>query len=1090
MNKLIFSALALLATLGVSAQTTPSWMRYPSISPDGTTIAFTYKGDIYTVPFSGGKASQLTTNPAYDTRPVWSPDSKQIAFASNRNGNFDIFLVSKEGGAPLQLTTHSSNEYPETFRDANHILYTASIQQDATDGQFPSGVFSQVYEISTEGNRPTLYSSLPMRHIAVSKDGSNVLYNEIKGYEDPWRKHHQSSITWDIWVCTTGNDKSFEKITSFRGEDRNPVWAPDGESFYYLSEQPGSFNVYKSDLSGKTNKQITSFSTHPVRFLTSSANGTLCFGYDGDIYTLKEGDKAKKLDISIISDKLENDLIRQQYADGATDFEVSPLGKEVAFIVRGDVYVTSIEYETTKQITNTPEQERNLSFSPDGRSLLYSSERNGIWGIYKTDLVRKEDKQFTYANELKEEPLVVSGKASFQGVFSPDGKEVAFLEDRTTLRVINLKSKNVRTVMDGKYNYSYSDGDQSFQWAPDSKWILAKYISVGGWNNTDIALIKADGSGEIKNLTESGYSDNNAKWVLGGKAMIWSSDRAGYRSHGSWGSHRDMYIMFFDAEEYDKFRLNKEDLALSEEAAKEKKTEKEKKEKEENDKKKDKEKDKEKDKTDKDKKEESTPLLSFDLENKADRIIRLTINSSALGDAVLTPKGDKLYYCAAFEGGYDLWERNFKENSTRIILKNTGGGMWIDAKGENIFLLSGGRLKKIETSNNQIKDISFRAPFEYKPKEERDYMFRHAWQQVTDKFYTADIHGIDWKGYHKAYEKFLPHINNNFDFQEMLSELLGELNGSHTGARYQPYSSGYETACLGTFYDNSYTGDGLKIKEIITKGPLTKAKSKIKAGCIIEKIDGTPIKKGENYYPLLTGKTNKKVLLSVFDPSTKEHFEEQVTAINRGTESALLYKRWVEQRREMVDKLSGGRIGYVHIQGMNSDSFREVYSELLGRCRNKEAVVVDTRHNGGGWLHDDLATLLSGKEYQRFVPRGQYIGSDPYNKWLKPSVVLVCEDNYSNAHGFPFVYKELGIGKLIGTPVPGTMTAVWWERQIDPSIVFGIPQVGVKDMRDNYLENQELQPDIEVYNDPASQLKGEDKQLEKAVEYLLNTAKK
>lgn len=319
---------------------------------------------------------------------------------------------------------------------------------------------------------------------------------------------------------------------------------------------------------------------------------------------------------------------------------------------------------------------------------------------------------------------------------------------------------------------------------------------------------------------------------------------------------------------------------------------------------------------------------------------------------------------------------------------------------------------------------------------------------------------------------------------------MGELNGSHTGARYQPYSSGYETACLGTFYDNSYTGDGLKIKEIITKGPLTKAKSKIKAGCIIEKIDGTPIKKGENYYPLLTGKTNKKVLLSVFDPSTKEHFEEQVTAINRGTESALLYKRWVEQRREMVDKLSGGRIGYVHIQGMNSDSFREVYSELLGRCRNKEAVVVDTRHNGGGWLHDDLATLLSGKEYQRFVPRGQYIGSDPYNKWLKPSVVLVCENNYSNAHGFPFVYKELGIGKLIGTPVPGTMTAVWWERQIDPSIVFGIPQVGVKDMRDNYLENQELQPDIEVYNDPASQLKGEDKQLEKAVEYLLNTAKK
>ena len=174
---------------------------------------------------------------------------------------------------------------------------------------------------------------------------------------------------------------------------------------------------------------------------------------------------------------------------------------------------------------------------------------------------------------------------------------------------------------------------------------------------------------------------------------------------------------------------------------------------------------------------------------------------------------------------------------------------------------------------------------------------------------------------------------------------------------------------------------------------------------------------------------------------------------------------------------------------MNSESFREVYSALLGRCRNKKAVIVDTRHNGGGWLHDDLATLLSGKEYQRFEPRGQYIGSDPYNKWTKPSCVLMCEDNYSNAHGFPWVYKTLGIGKLIGAPVPGTMTAVWWETQIDPTLVFGIPLVGVKDMQGNYLENQQLQPDVEVYNTPEAQLSGEDTQLKRAVEVMLQTVK-
>ena len=795
------------------------------------------------------------------------------------------------------------------------------------------------------------------------------------------------------------------------------------------------------------------------------------------------------MDVRIISDKVENDLIHQLKTSGATDIAISPNGKEVAFIVRGDVYVTSVDYETTKQITNTPQQERDLDFSPDGRSLVYSAERGETWGVYQSSLVRKDDKYFTYAQELKEEPLVVTSQTSFQPMYSPDGKEVAFLENRTTLRVINLKSKQVRTVLDGKYNYSYADGDQHYQWSPDSKWFLAKYIAVGGWNNTDIVLVKADGSGKMTNLTESGYSDNNAKWVLDGKAMIWSSDRAGYRSHGSWGAQGDVYIMFFDGEAYDKFRLSKEEQALLDEEKQDQKSDTDKGK--DKDAKKDKDKDKDKDKN-KDKKEEPTvEPLKFDLANRKDRIMRLTVNSSFLGDAVLTPKGDKLYYCAAFESGYDLWEHDFKENTTKLLIKGVGGGsMFADKKGENIFLISGGQLKKIEVKNSKTAPIAFKAEFSYRPAKEREYIFHHTWRQVLDKFYDPEIHGIDWAGYEKAYEKYLPHINNNYDFVEMLSEMLGELNGSHTGARYYSASSTPATASLGAFYDNGYTGDGLKVEEIIAKGPLTKADSKIKPGCIIEKIDGTSIKSGEDYYPLLNGKAGKKVLLSVYNPTTKERFEEQVKPITYGVQSNLLYKRWVEQKRQMVEKLSNGRIGYVHIKGMNSESFREIYSDMLGRYREKEAIIVDTRHNGGGWLHEDLAILLSGELFAKFMPRGQFIGNDPFNRWLKPSCVLMCEDNYSNAHGFPWTYKTLKLGKLIGAPVPGTMTAVWWESQIDPSIVFGIPQVGMKDMQGRYLENLQLEPDIEVYNSPESQLKGEDHQLEEAVKEMLKEVNK
>lgn len=1081
MKKILLSAAACILTGWALAQESPLWMRDCAISPDGTTIAFTYKGDIYTVPVSGGRAMQLTSHPAYDTAPVWSPDSKKIAFASDRMGSLDVFIVSREGGVPQRLTTHSGSETPIVFKDNGHVLFAAAIQPSAEDMQFPSGTFNQVYEVSVEGGRPRMFSSMPMEHISIRKDGKQWLYQDKKGYEDPWRKHHKSSIARDIWMYTPGTPGSYAKLTAFRGEDRDPVWAPDGESFYYLSEENGTFNVFKRRLGSASSTQITRHTVNPVRFLTIAENGTLCYGLDGEIYTLAPGKQPKKVKIEIMSDRLDRDVIRQVLQNGVSEMAVSPDGDEIAFIVHGDVYVTSVEYQTTKQITDTPEQERDVDFSPDGRSLVYASERDGLWQIYQASLVKEDEKQFTYATEIKEERLTKSSKTSFQPQYSPDGKEVAFLEDRTAIRVMNLKSKKVRTVMDKKYQYSYSDGDQWFQWSPDSKWILSDFIGVGGWNNKDIVLLKADGKGEMHNLTQSGYNDGRAKWVLGGKAMIWSSDRAGFRSHGSWGAESDVYIMFFDLEAYEKFRMNDEDLALYEEAEKERKM-KEAKEKAEQDKKKKGKKHKKDDK--KEKEEEET--LTFDLENCRDRVMRLTANSSLLGDALLSKDGNMLYYLTSFEGPQDLWVRDLKEGSTRILVKGIGRGYLVQSKQGGIFICGGGGMREINMRSGRPERIEFEAFFNYRPYAEREYIFEHAWQQVKDKFYMKDLHGVDWNGYKKVYEKFLPYINNNYDFAEMLSELLGELNASHTGARYSGRGGAMPTASLGVFYDETYKGDGLKIKEIPAKSPFAQIKTKVTEGCIIEQIDGREVKKGEDYFPLLEGKVGRKIRLAVYNPDTKERFEETIRGIGAGQWNKVLYHRWVERNRAEVERLSGGRLGYIHIEAMNSESFRETYSELLGRYRHKEAVVVDVRHNGGGWLHEDLMVLLGGKEYQRFVAQGQYIGSDPFNQWTKPSCMLVCEDNYSNAHGTPQLYQALKLGKLVGAPVPGTMTAVWWENQIDPSLVFGIPQVGCVDMEGNYAENHELEPDVLIYNSPADVLQGRDAQLEAAVKTLLD----
>jgi len=1085
MKKLFTTAFFWAASLMLAAQVTPLWMRFPAISPDGRQIAFSYKGDIYTVAATGGQARQLTSNAAYDAQPIWSPDGQSIAFASTREGSMDVYLMSSQGGTPRRLTTHSGTETPIAFRDNTHVLFSSSMMPTAQSSLLPESTFPQVYEVSTSGGRPCLFSIITMQDISINANG-DLLYHDVKGYEDYFRKHHQSAVTRDIWLMKGAagkdSDRRFSRLTTFRGEDRTPVWAPDGQSFYYLSERDGTFNVWKRNIDGSGEQQITHHTTNPVRFLTIARDGTLCYGYDGEIYTFRNG-QGQRVSISILADSNDKQLIRSIRTSGATEISVSPKNKEIAFIMHGDVYVTSTEYKTTRQVTNTPEQERNLSFSPDGRSLVYSAERNGTWQIYRSTIKNKQDKQFTYAAEVSEEQLTHTALTSQQPKFSPDGKEIAFFEDRGTLRVMNLQTKAVRTVLDGKYQYSYTDGDLWFEWSPDSRWLLASYIGTGGWNSPDVALVKADGSGEVHDLTNSGYSDRNAKWALGGKAIIFSSDRAGYRSHGSWGAEEDVYIMFFDLDAYERFRMTKEEKEQLEAAEKEDQnadqaaeTSKGKKD----------SKDKKSKKGKKQDAVSTTRALVFDLDNARERILRLTANSSHLGDAILSPGGDTLYYQAAFEDDYDLWMHNLREKRTQLVMKGVGGGQMEADKGfKHLYLLSGS-IKKLDLGKERQETVSFEAPFCWQPYQERQYLFSHVWRQVNDKFYDEHIHGIDWEGYRKVYEKFLPHINNNYDFSDMLSEMLGELNGSHTGSRYYPDGPTLRTASLGLFFDPAYQGDGLLIQEVIKRGPFAVRNTGVTAGCIVTAIDGNPIKAGEDYFWMLDGKAGKPVRVTVRKPQGGATLSVVVKPISQSQLGNIIYKRWVDRNRQLVDSLSGGQVAYVHIKSMNSAGFREVYSELLSdKNRNRKACIVDERYNGGGWLHDDLCTLLSGRLYHNFVPRGKYVGRDPLNKWVGKSCVLMNEDCYSNGSGFPWVYRELGVGKLIGSAVAGTATSVWWETLMDDTLVFGIPQVGKKDMRGQYMENQELFPDIEVYNSPEDYINGRDPQLEAAVREMM-----
>ncbi|UGU15079.1 S41 family peptidase [Sinomicrobium kalidii] len=1056
------------------ARENAQWLRYPAVSPDGETIVFGYMGNLYRVSSKGGTAVPITVGDAYDMRPVWSRDGKTIAFASDRYGNFDVYTMPATGGTPVRLTYNSADDFPYDFTtDGSSVLFGSGREAPSGSVRFPGqGYFRNLYTVPVKGGRPVLISAAGADEAHYNKEGTKIVFQDRKGYEDPWRKHHTSSVTRDIWLYDI-TDNTYKQLSTFQGENRKPVFSANGDAVYYLNEKDGTQNLYKRSLATGDEEQLTAFTDFPVRHLSISGADTTVFTWKGGIYVLAPGGTPRKLDIRVMDDAAFQ-VLKNMDIHSVTEFAVSPEGKEIAFVNRGEVFVTGIDDARTKRITDTPEQERMISWSPDGKTLQFSGERDGSWNIYKVRLKRPDEKYFYASTVLKTEAVAATSAEEFQAEYSPDGKKIAFVEERNILKVMDLDTGKKVTVFPEGRNYSYSDGDWSYQWSPDSKWLLVD-DSKGHFVRRNTALIKADGTGDIFHPVNGGFGEEAPKWALNGKMITYKSSREGRKSLAYQGSREvDIYAVFFDQEAYDRFTLSKEEFDLLKE--------KEEEEKEEDEEKKDEKPGKKK----RDKKEKQAPLV-LDLDNLDNRRIKLTINSSSISDYVLSEEADKLYYLAAFEKGYDLWVTEPRTRETKILAKLGGSpsGIALSDDGKTLYLSNKGKLVKVDTESGKVENIKIDADMEVDAAAERRYMFDHMWRQVKKKFYDPEIHGIDWQMYHDEYVKFLPHINNNYDFRELLSELLGELNASHTGGRFYPDGeNGDHTASLGLLFDERYTGNGIRISEVIAGGPLDNAKSRVKKGDIITKINGKTIGAEENWNKYLINIKDKKTLLTVKSGGTT--FEETVKPVASGAEQRLMYRRWVKTMEKMVDSLSGGRLGYVHIKGMNDGSFRDVYENVLGKNLDKEALVVDTRFNGGGWLHDDLNMFLSGTEYLKFAPQGYVVkGGEPMSRWTKPSIVVMSEGNYSDAFIFPYVYKQNGIGKLVGMPVAGTGTAVWWERQIDPSIIFGIPMVATIGKEGRPTENLELEPDIEVPLPYIDFLNGKDPQLETAVKELL-----
>ena len=1074
MKGILLTAVLLLTSI-LNAQINPKWARYPAISPDGSTIAFTYKGNLFRVASSGGTATQLTYHKAHDYRAVWSNDGQHIAFASDRYGNFDIFTMDALGGEATRLTFHSNDEVPYSFSNEDtYIMFGGVRQDDVKHRQFPISVQPELYKVPIKGGRVSQVLTVPAEDVKLGPDGSFFLYHDKKGYENEFRKHHVSSITRDIWKYDLATDKH-TKLTQFKGEDRTPMVSDDGKTIYYLSEESGSFNVHKFHRDNPSdNQQLTELKTHPVRSL-SYGNGTMAFSYDGEIYTLQDGASPVKVNILV---RTQDGANADQYISinsGIREMAVSPNGKEIAFIARGEVFVTAIEGGLTKRLTNTPEQERFVQFTSDGKAVAYASERDGRWQIFKTTKVRSEELYFFAATLLKEELVLSKSVDCYLPEFSPDGNYMAFIEDRRNLKVINLKTKEEKTLLNPNELYHFQDGDKYFKWSPDSKWLAISWGKT--LSNGEILLVSADGSRK-ENITESGYFDYFPKWVDGGKQLLWFSNRDGLKSYATSGrTQADVYAMFLTQEGWDKFNMSKEDfdlMKLLEESSE--------------DKMEDTKADKKKKKSKKeDNTAEKAKVLTFDWEDVKERKARFTIHSSTLGDAVLSKDGEKLYYLARFEKNMNLWETELRTKKTKMLIPlgaRRARLQW-DAKQENLFLLADGSMSKIDLGGASTKPVKMKSEMQLDADAERQHMFEHVWLRTNAIFYHSNFHGIDWEMLKKEYEKYIPHLGNSYEFAEMVSELLGELNVSHAGGRFDGnITNGDATASLGIFMDYGHQGNGIKITEIIKGGPLDKASFSIAPGSIIEKINGETIAMDTDVAKYLNRIAGQFTLLHILDPNTQKRQQITVKPISIRDEGRLLYKRWVKINEQEVTEKSNGELGYVHIPGMSDGPYRNIYEQMLGKFSDKKGVVVDTRFNRGGDLVADLAMFFTGEPFISYETEDRQVGGEPTSRWTKPTLAIFNESMYSDGHCFASGYTDLKIGKTVGMPVPGTCSFAGWERLPDGGR-WGVVPVSAKNKAGEWMENNQTEPMILVKNAPDVIDKGTDQQLERSIEVLL-----
>jgi tricorn protease len=1097
----------------------------PALSPDGRTLAFDWNGDIWTVPLRGGVARPLTSHPGKDTSPRFSPDGKEIAFLSDREGSPQVFVMPAVGGSPVQVTFHSTGYtlYEWTPDGKGWLVGTA---RDDGWGRRNNDRLQIVHRADDSTKRPAdeLVFDDYAQNGTLSANGKTVLFNR----EGPewWRKGYTGSMSAQLWAYDR-DAKEFSRLPTGDWDSRWPM-SGKGSKVYYTSGQGGCFNIWELDRGSKQTRQVTNFKDDSVVFPCISRDAsTIVFRHLFDLYRMRPGVDEKPIKIDLFrEDDRPASRVERKVLSNATAAAFTADGLEVAMVVGGDLWVMDTELREPKRITRTAEEERLPFFAPDGQSLYFVSDSGGKPEIWRA--TREGKKPWFLTETFKLERMTDDGEDKSALSFSPDGSKLAYVRGRGDLYVGDADGKSPKRIIQ-------SWNPPQYDWSPDGKWFV--YALFDNDFNRDIWIKPLDDSRVPFNLSRHPYNESNPVWSPDGRLIAFVGDRD--RKETS-----DIHYVWLRAQDDEKSARDRtldkaiEKLQKGSTPAQPKKSN--------NppfmgdvD-----------DQTKVDpvpskkeagtqgppaKKEPATVTIDFD--GIHDRIHRVSIPNSNEGNLLWSPDSKKLAFTAQVDGQSGTYTIEVPDNlrPTQLTTSTGSNARWL--KSGNIVWLAAGRPASISTAGAPATPAPAAAPtpragggprggagggaaatpasggYAFTVNHDVDLGRKHqaafdmAWRTMRDNWYDDRLNSREWDRVREKYREAAD--TPDLDALGTLVQLmLGELNGSHLGFRTgtltppstdpaaaEPTSSDGRwrliTHHLGVRFDPSFKGPGLKVRDVLPDGPADQTRSRLNAGDVILSIDGMPVDATLDSTLALNGPPGHEFHLKVKGATGERDVVLRPTTFVRARQ--LLYKKWLKDNRDAVTKLSDGKLGYLHISAMDMRSFYKFEEELYDAGAGKDGLVIDVRENGGGSTADHLLTALTQPRHAIAVPRGGGPGYPQdrtvYATWDKPIVVLCNQNSFSNAEIFSHAIKTLKRGHVVGVPTAGGVISTGGTAIMDIGFL-RLPGRGwfvIGSGED--MERNGAVPDYIVWPQPGDAATGKDAQVEKAVQVLLDDVK-